>query len=88
MKKALLIGNNMKKIPWILIALIVALLTISTAGCEKTSVSSSPSSVIAGQVQYWKVLHEGGKENIGTLELNKVVAAASGTRHDISFGLD
>ena len=76
----------------IAIAAAILALLIPAFGCSENttpiSTATSPA-VISGKVTYWRVLYERAVKNSGTPELTGVIAAASGTRHDIAIvGLD
>jgi alpha-tubulin suppressor-like RCC1 family protein len=82
------INGASKKIARAFIGLLMVALIISAYGCGQKSASPPVTPEVSGQVRYWRVLHE-GVTGVGEVpSLTEVVAAVSGTRHDIMFGLD
>ena len=73
---------------------ILVLVGMTSVSCvnDKSPASTEPISSAtpdgSGEITYWRVLHEGSTANKKLLEIPEVIAVASGTRHDIMFGLD
>ncbi len=77
-----------KRLVWALMGLLIIALMVSTFGCAQKSTPPSSSPAVSLEARYWKVLQEGVTPNSGVLGLTDVIAAVSGTRQDIMFGLD
>lgn len=74
----------------ILISLIITTVLIAACGCgpsDPSAPSATPPST-PGMVTYRDMLHPNNQVTTGVPGLSGVIAVASGTRHDIMFGLD
>jgi alpha-tubulin suppressor-like RCC1 family protein len=73
----------------ILVSLIITIVLIAACGCapqDRTVSSNTPGA--SGMVIYRDMLHPNNQMTTGVPGLSGVIAVASGTRHDIMFGLD